>query len=459
VIVTGSFSGTADFDPGNGVFTLSSQGNRDVFIVKLSSQGNFIWAKSFGYVSSDKGLAVVTDNQNNIYTTGYYSYEIDLNPSSVQDCTLIGVSGFFDVFVSKLDPNGDFIAACTFGGSLDDFGNSIDIDPSGNVLVTGSYQNTTDLDPSAGGTQNVTAVGDNDVFVLKLNSALGFVWGASVGGIFQDNGYGIKSDALGNVHVTGNFRNTADFDPGSGTNNLTSFGNSDVFVLKLNSSGNFVWAGQAGGANSNDVGYGIDLDASGNVYVAGTFSNVADFDPGPNTYTLSNPAGQTIFTFKWNSGGSFVWASAAVYSSGGTDNYGRGIVVTQGNNAVVTGEFLSDIDFNGGVGTPLIIDSNGSWDSFVWVLDPSGVGFPDEALDAAVVVYPNPFSGEFSISLPENYRDYTVEIFNPKGQLVYSISHPENNILHLSVNLSKGLYLIKVASENGSFTTRKLVVE
>ncbi len=459
VIVTGSFSGDTDFDPGNGVFTLSSQGNRDVFIVKLSSQGNFIWAKSFGYVSSDKGLAVVTDNQNNIYTTGYYSYQIDMNPSAVQDCTLIGVTGFFDVFVSKLDPNGNFIAACTFGGSLDDFGNAIDVDPSGNVILTGSYQNTVDLNPATGGTQNVTAVGDRDVFVMKLNSSLGFIWGASAGGIFQDNGCGIKSDAQGNIYVTGDFRNTVDFDPGNGVNNISSFGNSDVFVLKLSTTGSFIWAGQAGGANSDDRGYDLDLDATGNVYVTGNFTNVGDFDPGPGTFNLNNPAGNTVFAFKWTSGGNFVWARAAIYVSNLTDNYGRGIVVNSGNNAIVTGEFLSDIDFNGGTGTPLTINSNGSWDSFVWMLDPSGVGFPDEALDAAVVVYPNPFSGEFSISLPENYRDYTVEIFNPKGQLVYSIGHPENNILHLSVNLSKGLYLIKVASENGSFTTRKLVVE
>lgn len=459
VIITGSFSNTTDFDPGNGTFNITTQGNRDVFIVKLSSQGNLIWAKGFGYVSADRGLAVVTDNQNNIYTTGYYSSEIDMNPSTAQDCTLVGVSGFFDVFVSKLDPNGDFISACTFGGSLDDFGHAIDLDPAGNVLITGLYQNTADLNPESSGTQNFTAVGGEDVFIVKLNSALGYIWGRSVGGIFQDIGHGIKSDSQGNVYVTGDFRNTVDFDPGNGVNNITSFGSSDAFVLKLNSTGGFVWAGQAGGANSNERGHGLDLDAAGNVYVAGSFSNTADFDPGPGTYNLTNFAGQTMVVFKWSSAGTFIWARAATEVTGGSDNYARAIVVTPGNNAVVTGEFLDDVDFNGGNGTPLVKTSNGSWDSFIWVLDPSGVGFPDATLDASVVVYPNPFSGEFSISLPENYRDYTVEIFNTKGQLVYSIAHPENNILHLSVNLSEGLYLMKVASEYGSFTTRKLVVE
>jgi hypothetical protein len=457
VLVTGSFSGTADFDPGSGTFNLTSQGNRDIFIAKLNPQGDFIWANGFGYVSSDRGLAITTDNQNNIFTTGYYSYEVDMNPSAVQDCTLIGVTGFYDVFVSKHDPNGNFIAACTFGGSLDDFGYAIDVDASGRVLVAGSFQETTDFNHEPGATLNITSNGDRDIFIVQLDNFLGFNWAKTGGGIFQDNGYGIKSDGAGNVYVTGEFRNTADFDPGTGTTNLTSFGSADVFVMKLNSSGDFLWAGQAGGANSNDRALGIDLDANGAVHVVGQFSNTADFDPGNGTANLVNVGGETIFVFKWTTGGSYVWARAFTTPLSSSDNIGRGIVVDQSGNIITTGEYLSTVDFNGGIGTPLLYTAVGSWDSFICKLGASGVGIHESDWQSGMSLYPNPGSGNLHISFAEDAGGALVELFNASGQLVYVRDHISGNSLTLDDLTETGIFMLKITSPTGSYTSRKVI--
>jgi Ca2+-binding RTX toxin-like protein len=104
-------------------------------------------------------------------------------------------------------------------------------------------------------------------------------------------------DGSGNVYTTGHFSGTADFDPGAGTFDLTSAGGDDVFVSKLDADGNFVWADQLGGT-SDDVGRGVAVDGSGNVYTTGYFSATADFDPGAGTFDLTSAGGYDVFVSK-----------------------------------------------------------------------------------------------------------------------------------------------------------------
>ena len=164
----------------------------------------------------------------------------------------------------------NFEWAKSFGGTSTDQGYSIALDSSGNVYTTGRFQGTADFDPGAG-TNNLTAQGDYDVFIQKLDPSGNFLWAKSFGGTSYDVGYSIALDASGNIYTTGLFGGTVDFDPGAGTNNLTAQGNFDVFIQKLDPSGNFLWAKSFGGT-SYDVGYSIALDASGNIYTTGYFS-------------------------------------------------------------------------------------------------------------------------------------------------------------------------------------------
>jgi len=135
--------------------------------------------------------------------------------------------------------------------------------------------------------------------VSKLDSSGNFVWAKKMGGDGSDAGRDIAVDGAGNVHTTGNFYSTADFDPGAGTYYLTApggdyFVDPDIFVSKLDSDGKFVWAGNMGGTSS-DSGNAIAVDSLGNVYTTGLFSGTADFDPGPGTYYLT---GGSIFVLK-----------------------------------------------------------------------------------------------------------------------------------------------------------------
>ncbi|WP_323796380.1 SBBP repeat-containing protein [Nisaea sp.] len=235
--VTGRFQGTADFDPGAGTANLTSAGSEDVFIAKYDSSGDLAWAKNVGGTNTDRGHSIQVDSSGNSYVTGYFNGTADFDPGAgTANLTSAGSS---DVFIAKYDNGGDLLWAKNVGGTLSDYGRSIQVDSSGNSYVTGSFSGTADFDPGAG-TVNLTAAGLEDVFIAKYGSNGDLVWAKSVGGASEDVGESIKVDSSGNSYVTGYFRDIADFDPGSGTENLTSAGSTDVFLLKLDSDGNFV---------------------------------------------------------------------------------------------------------------------------------------------------------------------------------------------------------------------------
>lgn len=134
---------------------------------------------------------------------------------------------------------------------------------------------------------------DSSGFLLKLNSEGDFGWARNFG--FQ--GFGLSTDVSGNVYTVGIFRGSSDFDPGEGVVNLSSKGEVDVFICRLNSGGELNWATSVGGS-SNLGGHGIAVDGSGGVYVIGSFVDSADFDPGEGATTLTSAGRRDIFTFK-----------------------------------------------------------------------------------------------------------------------------------------------------------------
>jgi Beta-propeller repeat len=366
VYTTGSFEGTADFDPGIGTYNLTSNGQGDIFICKLDSYGNFVWAKSMGSSYSESGTGIAVDVAGNVYTTGYFSLTVDFDPGS-GTFNLTAPGSGRDIFVSKLDASGNFIWAKKMGGNDRDEGYSIALDASANVYTTGNFEGTADFDPGTG-TFNLSSVGNSDIFISKLNASGSFLWAKKFGGTSSDYGRSIALDASGNVHTTGKFRGTVDFDPGSGTYNLTA-NYMDVFVSKLDVSGNFVWAKNMGGSGE-EFGYGISVDASGNVYTTGTFKNTADFDPGAGTYNLisTGSGSNDIFVSKLDISGNFVWAK----NMGSTGNdYAFGISLDAAGNVFTTGRFEGTADFDPGTGTFNLV-SVGTYDIFISKLDASG---------------------------------------------------------------------------------------
>jgi hypothetical protein len=171
--VTGPwYGGSNNFNPGSGkAVSLPFHGGQDAFIVKLTPGSNGAmqlgWAKDIGGSGTDTGNAVAVDGSGNVYTTGGFNGTVNLNPNSGKAQTLSGGG----VFVSKLDPNGNYLAAASMAGAADGNGagsaRGIALDGSGNVYTTGFFSGTADFDPTSG-TYNLTSNGSADIFVSKL---------------------------------------------------------------------------------------------------------------------------------------------------------------------------------------------------------------------------------------------------------------------------------------------------
>ncbi len=365
VYTVGTFTGTVDFDPGAGTSNLVSGGNTDIFVSKLDSSGNFIWAKQIVGAGIDLGRYIAIDSIGNIYITGQFEDTADFDPGvGISNLTSFGSA---DVFVSKLDSDGDFIWAKQLGGEGVDIGKSVTVDSGGNVYTVGDFTNTADFDPGVG-TFNIASPANNgEVFVSKLDSDGDFVWAKNMGGTAQDFGISIAVDSDGNVYTSGYFNTTGDFDPGAGTSNLVSAGGTDIFISKLNSSGDYVWAKKMG-STSADVGNSMTLDSDENVYTTGSFTGTVDFDPGAGTSNLVSAGGTDIFISKLNSSGDFVSAQ----KMGGTAaDVAYSISLDLDGNIYTTGNLTGTADFDPGAGTSNLV-SAGSTDIFVSKLDSSG---------------------------------------------------------------------------------------
>lgn len=316
--VTGYFFGTAVF----GSISLTSSNSADIFISKLDTNGNYLWAKKAGSANGDYGNGITTDSIGNSYVTG------SIQGTSSFGSTNLTSNGNADIFITKLNSNGNFLWANNAGGSGDDNGYSLATDSSGNIYVIGSFHGIANF-----GSTILTSNGDADIFITKLNSNGNFIWAQKAGGMSSDHGYGIATDSNGSCYITGRFSENASF----GSLELTSSGDYDIFIAKLDTSGNFNWAMKAGGG-SYDKGNGIAVDSFGNSYVTGYFMLNASF----GSTNLNGSGSYDIFVSKLDTNGDFLWAKKA---GGTSEDISNSIAVDSTGDSYVTGYFKGNPSF------------------------------------------------------------------------------------------------------------------
>lgn len=455
VYTTGYFAGTVDFDPGAGSYNLTATGSSNMFISKLDSAGNFVWAKAMVGSGTCIGNAIAVDSLGNVYTTGPFTGTIDFDPGTATlNMTATG-TGVKDIFISKLDTSGNFVWAKQIGGSSGiTMPNAIALDNSGNVYTTGYFYNIVDFDPGTG-VSNLTAVGYNDIFVLKLDNAGNFVWAKQFEGSSYELGLGIAVDRSNNVYTTGFFYNTVDFDPGTGTYNMTNTGTYDMFISKLDGAGNFVWAKQFGGTQYAE-GHSIKTDASGNVYTTGLFQGTIDFDPGSTAFNLTSVGSYDVFISKLDPSGNFVWAKSM---GGAAEDYGHCIAIDASDNVYTTGSFLGTVDFDPDAGVYNLTPAGSSSDIFVHKISQNTTGIVNTAGTAIGNIYPNPTNGIIKIeTVATANNEITIQVFNALGQML--INEQTKTTGSVSLNLNQypaGLYHIKVIGNNEILTQKSIV--
>lgn len=253
-LIGGSFSQSIDI----GAAHLKSNGRTDAFLAKLAASGDLEWIKSWGGRYDDTIMHVATDANGNNYIQGHFKDTVNFGGKPLK----AGGGSDNDVVLAKYDTNGDHLWSQRFGNAFNDAAGGIAVDPAGHVTMVGSF----DKSVSFGDGDDHTSLGEADAFIARLTTDGKLEWAKTFGAEREDIAWGVASDAAGNTITTGWFQGSVDFGKGA----LTSKGNKDVFVVKLDPKGDTMWA-RAWGDHDHDQGRGVALDDKGNAIVVGLY--------------------------------------------------------------------------------------------------------------------------------------------------------------------------------------------
>ena len=445
VLVAGTFLKTVDFDPGLANRSMTSSGFNgfeDGFILKLDSQGDYVWAKQFGGTDDDDGIkSVAVDQAENVYLLGTFTGTADFDPG-FSTFILTAVNFYQDIFICKLDKNGDFEWANAMGGVWNDGVASIKVGSNGDVFAMGTFQDTVDFDGGPG-VSNLVSRGGRDAFLVKYNTQGGFQWARQMGGTSWDYGEAIALDSYGHIYSTGYFRETANFSTDTSVVALTSINDEDIFVSKMTTDGDLRWARRMGGSG-NDNAHGIAVDLKNHVYVTGAFSSNCDFDPSDTAIASIISKGQAdVFIAALDSSGHYQWANQL---GGISTDQGNGVAV-YANNLYVAGYASNESDFDWAVGDTILLTSKGGYDAFRMKINtsyPTSVSTSSQS--SKFKIYPNPASDKLILSFPEDIDLGGVEIYDLLGRIQFVPNKDLNLRKEFDVSeLSAGMYYMKIS--------------
>jgi hypothetical protein len=384
---------TADFDAGPSVFNLSGDQPK-LFVTKLDSNGNFVWAKAFGgsnTVPSDFAI----DSNDNLYFTGTYYSQSDFDPGiGVVNLPQAGsepFQTFRDVFILKLNNNGEYTWAKRFGGTNIEYVNSLAFDSQNNLYCGGEFYNMVDFDPSI--TElNITSVGRSDGFVSKFDSNGNFINVKTMGGLLEDAVKDVIIDAGQNLIATGSFINSCNF----GT-------------------------------------------------TANPYSQTTSLVNDPNMFLIAYDPQNTITNFKKIS-----------HNTADFNTYleGTHLALDSNNNLLTTVRFTGSIVMSLNSGGQTIFLGNQSFDDFLYTKDTfTTLSNSNFNTLQNVQIFPNPTNTILNIALEENAN---LQIVDMLGKTVYETQLTIGNNNINSSFLNNGIYMAKITNENGA-VTQKLI--
>lgn len=519
--LTGGFASTADFDMGAGSYPMTSLGQSAGFLVKYNSNRQIQWGARYTGDYFTFGFGVDFDSTGNVYEMGTFDATVDFNPGSGVFNMSAAISPYVtsDIFMTRLDTNGNFNFAKQISSSLVKDPSGFVTDAAGNMYLTGYFNDVTQFSPTVSLTPTNGVLNSNiyDIFIAKYTNTGTLVWVKQIGhGSISQRTEDIRLDSSGNVLVCGQFHETTDFDPSPTATFMMSPVNQgvmDIFVIKLDPNGNFVWAKSMGGTASNTAN-AIRQDTAGNLYLTGYFSGTIDFDPGSGIQSVTTAPGTGFngFVLKLDASGNFSWVKQLVGNS-----LGNALVIDANGDVVVAGQYNNTCDFSGGAGTAirptagqddaflaaygsdgtykwvkcfggtqndkgvdvkvdttgnyylfgdfygtaslhdsvgsLSLTSNGSQDVFIIKL---GSALGSDSFDAdAFTISPNPVRETLYLQYTENFSDTSLAIYTIDGRLVHQSALTD--VLDVA-GFAAGAYILSVSSEGKSFY-RKFVKE
>jgi len=407
-IVTGSFESSVSF---GALSSVSSVGRHDGFVARINADGTYAWRTRFGGGGEDYGYAVSALADGSSIITGFF--DGFPSPADFGSYSLTTSRSTQALFVAKVNQDGAFVWVTKAGGDRFELGVGVSALADGSSVVAGAFASTVAI----GTLPSLTSSGSQDLFVAKLDAGGQWIWATSAGGAGGDDlAKGVSVLADGSSIVTGAFAGAATFGtlaPLAGT--LT-----DLFVAKLDASGQWVWATGAGGSGTDDYGSAVSVLRDGSSIVTGSFDAAATFGALPGI----TGAGRSIFVAKVGALGQWVWATSAGGVAGVDE--GTGASTRTDGSSIVTGTFDSAATFgtlpplSGGASTVFVakVDASGQW---AWVLSGGGAAndqgrgvsaLPDGSSVVTGAIGAAATFGSFSIPFTASFDSFVARVLD-----------------------------------------------
>jgi hypothetical protein len=517
IYVGGNAGPYTDFDPGPG-FYYAAGGVSGMFIHKLDTNGNIIWAKVFEGNAYLNEMAILGDTAL-AFTGGLYG-QVDFDPGA--GTYLLNTQAMSDPFVAKIDSAGNLKWGKKIGGPWNiEEGFAVCFDYAGNVFFAGRAGDSVDYDPGTGTLyMNHIIPGTNEgAFIEKLSPDGDLLWARKLPVYIND---GLVVDHANNVYVSGRLDFPGDMDPGVGVQNLDP-ANGSLFIESLDPNGNLVWVKQYGNLYTShenlDFGHWLTIDGSDNLFTAGVFVGTGDFDPDAgSTYNMTSsngygyvlklrPTGELLwadqlnclpnaiingpdddcymvgriqgtadldpgvgsfnitaqgstdmFMLKLNGSGGFEWAKSFIDPT--QNNRIRAVAVDVHNNLYSVGSFSDTTDFDPGINTHFLVATLQSPNPFYLKMGTyEMLDVEDVLVHSSLYIYPNPTDGKLTISIDgNNTSEGTITIADLLGRPVAMM--PLDGRAYYEIDLSgqaNGLYLVQVQTARGK-TSQKIVL-
>lgn len=412
--------------------------------VLVSSGQTQAWSRSdinvniIGGTNAESIDSTAIDASGNVYVAGTFEGTVDVDPGP--GIVSYTTAGSRDVFVSKFRSNGDLIWAKHFDGTGDDDLGGVAVDAAGNVVVTGGFNGTMDLDPGAA-THSTTSSGYTDGYVVKLDSTGSYIWSNTYGcgaGAYLWMGK-VAVDSQNRITMIGGSQCDFDFDSGSGVMSMVPAGGFDGFIGQMDSAGHAIWLRTVGGTGDDFANHAA-FDSNGDVVTVGGYDTAFDADPGAGTTMLVPQDGggalSDVFIVKYNASGGFVWAKSV---GGVGDDFASDVAFGPTGEVYIGGGFDNAADFDPGPGVNAV-SPTGEHDAFVLKLTSSGsfswvrtVGGTANDVASGVAVTPDSVyvTGEFrgtadldpspdSLNFTANNKDAFIMRLATNGTYVWS---------------------------------------
>jgi hypothetical protein len=408
--------------------------NSDIFIARMDTSGNIIWALRAGTSGYDQAAAITTDNQGNIYVTGGFEDTLAFNEITLINNDVINPtvsSTVLNDFVIKLDKTGTVIWG---RNKLADGCSTIAVDNNRNVYVTGQFSSANTFDVNK--------------YVEKYDSFGNSIWIHNLDG--SCIAWAQDADSVGNVYVAGEFNH----DMHLGNITLTpDSGFRNSYFIKYDTNGNLIWA-KTLGENANISVHALVSNNHDGIYLTGifgtdsvNFNGISIFNTDTNT--LYN---WDIFALKCDTAGNAIWAKAAGGKTGGDGAIA--IALNEIGNVYVTGRHASDsCHFDNIILTP-------AFNYFLAKIDVIQTQSLDEKniRNNSFLVLPNPNNGKFIIQCEAN-GSYQLKVYNLMGE---ELHHKQINASQAELDLStlsNGVYVLTLNDGINSLTKRLVVAK